>query len=328
MSEKVNIKRICVLIVYYGEFPNSIKIWYDSAKRQKNIDFIFVTDQEQPSFLINFKWIKYTFPQLVDHINHTLNIDCKIESAYKLCDLKPAYGLIFKNIVDKYDYWGYCDIDLIFGNLNLFLKESLKDTPDLIYSRGHFTLYKNSFEINNLFKTELLLNNRQTGYAEIFSKYQNCLFDETYGIFKIFRNQNKIIYHNNNFIDINCNGLRFRSTNSTNYHFQFYVYHKGKIVHFFKSSFFEVYSNIEYSYIHFQKRNIDFSKFTNSNSYYLIKSDKIIPFESIETLIDSNVILFDINLKHFIKRFVDRILKKIGLRKFNFDNYLNTGSNY
>ena len=50
-----------------------------------------------------------------------LNIN--LRSPYKLCDLKPAYGYIFNNLLKDFDYWGYSDLDLLFGNLDELLKK-------------------------------------------------------------------------------------------------------------------------------------------------------------------------------------------------------------
>jgi hypothetical protein len=199
----------------------------------------------------------------------------------------------------------------------------------LIYSRGHFSLFKNNTEINNIYKSKLLINKFETDYTEILTKEKNCIFDETYGIFKIFRKQKKVIFHNNNFIDIKCNSLRFCSSNSKTYPIEFYVYNNGKLFHYYKLNYFNaVWLSNEYSYIHFQKRDIDFSRFTNPNSYYLLKSDKIVSYNSITELLNNNIFFFEVNLLHFIKRNYDRFLKRIGFRKFNFDNYLNTGNDY
>ena len=41
----------------------------------------------------------------------------------KLCDYKPAYGLIFEDELIGYDYWGFCDTDILLGDIYQFLED-------------------------------------------------------------------------------------------------------------------------------------------------------------------------------------------------------------
>ena len=49
-----------------------------------------------------------------------LGFEVYLERPYKCCDLKPAYGVIFEEYLTAYSYWGHCDFDLIFGDLQYF----------------------------------------------------------------------------------------------------------------------------------------------------------------------------------------------------------------
>jgi hypothetical protein len=71
--------------------------------------------------------------------------------ANKRCEYKPAYGLIFADILEGYDYWGHCDLDMIWGRLGHFVTENVLASHDRIYSRGHLTLYRNNADTNRLF---------------------------------------------------------------------------------------------------------------------------------------------------------------------------------
>jgi hypothetical protein len=77
-----------------------------------------------------------------------------------------------------------------------------------------------------------------------------------------------------------------------------------------------------------EKRIIDFSDFKDPESFYLIKSKRIIAFNSLIEILKSEKILFDFNLLHYVSRFNDRLLKKVKIRKSTFNNYLNTDNDY
>lgn len=75
----------------------------------------------------------------------------------KSCDLKPAYGLIFAEDLQAFDFWACSDLDIIWGDVRRFLTPALLDTHDIISSRpdrlsGHFTLYRNTPENNRAFE--------------------------------------------------------------------------------------------------------------------------------------------------------------------------------
>ncbi|WP_309215819.1 DUF6625 family protein [Lacticaseibacillus rhamnosus] len=48
------------------------------------------------------------------------------------------------------DWWGYFDVDLVFGNISKFLKDSYLDSYDRIFTHGALTLYRNNNFMNNL----------------------------------------------------------------------------------------------------------------------------------------------------------------------------------
>lgn len=67
---------------------------------------------------------------------------------------KPAYGAALMEDLIKYDFWGYCDVDLIFGDLKIFITDDILDRNDRIYNLDHFTLFRNIDRMNNFYKIE------------------------------------------------------------------------------------------------------------------------------------------------------------------------------
>lgn len=75
----------------------------------------------------------------------------------KFCDLKPAYADIFRDEVELYDYWGFCDMDIIWGDIRSYMTDDILNNYDIISSRknaisGHFNLFRNTPQINQLYK--------------------------------------------------------------------------------------------------------------------------------------------------------------------------------
>ncbi|MDX2099869.1 MAG: DUF6625 family protein [Leptolyngbyaceae cyanobacterium bins.59] len=94
---------------------------------------------------------------------------------YKICDFKPAFGVIFSDFLKGYEFWGYCDIDMIIGNLGKFFRDDNVQKYDLITVpgniAGYMALYRNTESMNNLFRTS-------PDYLKVFESPKNYIFDE------------------------------------------------------------------------------------------------------------------------------------------------------
>lgn len=58
----------------------------------------------------------------VSLIKSKFYFDVAIEHRYKLCDFRPAFGHIFKEYIDGYDFGGYADSgDTLYGDLRALM---------------------------------------------------------------------------------------------------------------------------------------------------------------------------------------------------------------
>lgn len=83
---------------------------------------------------------------------------CVRKESYSQVDLQPAYGVIFEEFIKGYDFWGHCDIDVVWGDIREFLSDEILRDFDIIsfrkdFTAGHFTLWRNVLEINSIFKS-------------------------------------------------------------------------------------------------------------------------------------------------------------------------------
>jgi hypothetical protein len=75
--------------------------------------------------------------------------------AYKVCEVRPMMGLVFEDMLRDYDYWGYGDLDVIYGDLAANFGAQLGQY-DVITSHtyllaGHFSLFRNTSTLRALF---------------------------------------------------------------------------------------------------------------------------------------------------------------------------------
>jgi hypothetical protein len=172
-------KNIALLTCYFGKLPWYFDYFVHSCKYNPSIDFYIIIDDFTYRKLLpnNVKLIYKTLDDISIMVTQKLGFDIHITYGYKLCDFKPAYGLIFSELLNGYDFWGHCDIDIIFGNIRDFITYELMENYDLISVRhdwlsGCFLLYRNTDKLNTLFL-------QSKDYKKVFSSDKHYCFDET-----------------------------------------------------------------------------------------------------------------------------------------------------
>lgn len=181
----------CILILpYFGKFNNYFPLFLRSCGANPSIDFLVFTDDMTPySYPTNVRVVPMTFDEFKANATKRLGFEPCLPTPYKLCDFKPAYGLLFEEYLEGYDYWGHCDCDLLFGNMTKILIPVLDREYDKIFATGHLTLYRNTPENNRRFMKSL--HGREI-YHEAFSTPDIYVFDENYAD---SRNPNRLNVH-------------------------------------------------------------------------------------------------------------------------------------
>lgn len=130
---------ICLVVLYFGKLPNYFDLWLTSCKYNKTINFLLFTDDKTKyDYPNNVEVIYTTFEGIRNQIQSKFDFKISLERPYKLCDFKPAYGYIFNEYLKEYDFWGHCDLDVVFGNLRKYLPEKILLNYDKIYRHRSF----------------------------------------------------------------------------------------------------------------------------------------------------------------------------------------------
>jgi len=202
-------KKICLIQVWFGKLPDYFKFHLQTCNNQKNIDFLFFTDQSEDSIFQNAASnikIKYLNPEIYKQfIFKKLGFKIELTNFYKLCDHKIIYADIFSDYLLNYDYVGFYDIDILWGDIYNLLEPHLNQEfisiGDKVYFpgiRGPFCIWKNNLIFNTFYKNindyKLLLQH---------SKYQSL--DETY-LVKILEQNNISICDLGHLINVGSNG--------------------------------------------------------------------------------------------------------------------------
>lgn len=160
---------IILLIPYFGEWPDWFEFFLLSCKFNPSIQWLIYTDCVLPENAPNN--VKFQSISLTDYnkkVSDALNISFNPDSAYKLCDLKPALGFIHQEDITGFDFWGFSDIDLVYGDLRKYYTAERLSKFDLYSTHarrvsGHFCLMRNTKKMREAF---MLMKNWQTRLAD------------------------------------------------------------------------------------------------------------------------------------------------------------------
>ena len=143
----------CVFILpYFGKFNDYFNLFLKSCEKNAKYNWLIFTDDiKKYNYPSNVSVIYTTFDEIKECFKNKIGFEISLPSPYKLCDFKPTYGLVFEEYIQEYEYWGHCDCDVIFGNLDKILSPLLNEGFDKLFAAGHLTIYKNTLENNRRF---------------------------------------------------------------------------------------------------------------------------------------------------------------------------------
>jgi hypothetical protein len=279
-------RKAILIVPYFGRFPSYFNLFLKSCAYNPEFNWLLFTDnQTKYNYPKNITCINISFDEIKSLFKEKLGNDIVMIRPHKLCDYKVSYGFVFADWIKNYDYWGHCDVDVIYGNLNEFIEPLFEQDYDKIFSLGHFSLYRNDPEVNKMFQMPL---NGERVDKIIFSSDFGYAFDEWHcplgGINQIFRNSNLKFFEKNLCANLNSSTSVFQlsdySTEKQTYitedfYKQIFSWKEGILTKHYISNW-DI-KNKTYPYIHFHKRNMKI-KFNIQQNEFLIVPDKFIHF--------------------------------------------------
>ena len=200
-------KKVAFIVPWFGKLPSYFLVWLKSCEWNNSIDFfVFTDDNSFFNYPPNVHVFYVTFSEIRNRFQKLFSFEICLDSPYKLCDYKPAYGEAFQDILAGYDYWGFCDIDLIWGDISSFIDHILEEQYIRIYTHGHCSLFKNKPEVNRLYRT--LHTSKYQSWQDVYKTSESRCFDEWGGhcgggISYIFEENTIPTYNKVDFADLN-----------------------------------------------------------------------------------------------------------------------------
>jgi len=282
----------CFIIPYFGKLPDNFEVFLRTCEINSEFDWMIVTNDntnyEYPSN-VHVKYIE--FSQFVDSVQTCFDFPVAIPQPYKICDFRPAFGKIFEKELYGYQFWGHCDSDQYFGKISNFITENILNSYDKILCLGHFTLFRNIPEINNLYLIEDKAYKQ--GYKDVLTYEGHWIFDEwpkskRTSINRISKQENIKTYI---CPECFCDLVPFKSLfRRTIFDFQtetwaldivkseIYLWNNGRLFRCYMDS--KKLKTEEILYVHIRQRKLHYKNYNKEKKSFLIIPDSLLSADS------------------------------------------------
>ncbi|MFN3389268.1 MAG: DUF6625 family protein [Allosphingosinicella sp.] len=176
---------ILILIPWFGPWPEWMNFFVESCRANRTIDWLIVTDGAPPENRApNLRYLPMSFAAYKAKVSEALGIRFDPAEPYKLCDIRPALGEVHADLVRGYDFFGFGDLDVIYGDIRATYDADALDLYDALSSHservsGHFFLMRNCEAMRSGFR-------RVPGWRRRMEAADYTGFDEA-GFHALFR---------------------------------------------------------------------------------------------------------------------------------------------
>lgn len=250
--------KILIVAAYIGRLPDYFPLWLTSCRANPTIDWLIVTDADISVYDLpqNVHFRATTLAELAKRFSMASGVEVALKEPYKICDFKPIFWCLTDLAQGQWDFWGHCDIDMIFGDIRSFLTDYMLENYDKIFSVGHLTIYRNEANTNHFYLKE----HPDLNWRKVFTSPEHFGFDEHIGVNRIWSRHSGRQYCNESIIadiDPHIRHMTISSSKNSrkNYQWQIFAFNNGKVLRYYIDSG-KVHSE-SFMYIHFQKRNFN-----------------------------------------------------------------------
>ncbi len=262
--------KIAVIVTWFGPLPVYFPAWLRSAEMNPDIDFYLFFDSEVKTASKNIHVILTTLEAEIKRAESKLRVGkLSVGSPYKFCDLRPFFGVVYDSYISDYDFWAYCDIDLVFGNIRSFLTDEILEKYDRFYEWGHLSVFRNCPKMNHLFDLPGGVFTKE----EALYRSEKVFYEEDFGINRICEKNGISWYKGTEFAEFwVCYSELYLALGRQNFDHQVFYWENG---HVYRAGVDENSAVVvtEYIYIHWQKRKPVVGEGAIENGSYYITTN-------------------------------------------------------
>lgn len=315
----VQFPKVAVVANWFGKPLQYFQLWLDSCARNPCITWMLFCDFSTDQYIVpsNVRVLQSSVASMRDRLQKHFAFPIRYAKAWDLCAFRPAFGSIFKDELVGYDYWGWCDCDVIFGDLSPCISELAKK-PCKLLPKGHLSFVRNDSLLN-----EYIISHGAMKQAVALSSSGLPCFDEVGFSKDVLHPKGEVVALGLPFVNLYCRAGSFVAYDTEalcralgvagpgiKYPFVMTWVNGVLKAHFAIRG--EV-RDIELLYVHFFKREMRCIDYNSNQSAYLIKPNQILPYNG-HGLSVYEILWLDrprVHWKYFFKRMtLDKLLQK------------------
>jgi len=149
---------LIILCPYFGRWPAWINFFIESCKWNPEVRWRLYTDCGKPeNSADNVDVVHVSFDSYKKAVSRRLEIEFDPIDPYKLCDLKPALGFVHEKEISEFSFFGFGDLDVIYGGISRFYSEARLKGIDVASTHperlsGHFAIFRNTIANRHAFE--------------------------------------------------------------------------------------------------------------------------------------------------------------------------------
>ena len=122
MATAVVRRPLLIMTVYFGPLPPWLPLTLHSMASNSLVQFVVVTDAPPPAVLPpNVRFFRVTYAEMQQRLAALTGGRVEYTNTYKANDIKPLLPALYPDAFLGYDWWGWADLDVVFGDLLKFL---------------------------------------------------------------------------------------------------------------------------------------------------------------------------------------------------------------
>jgi hypothetical protein len=194
-----------LIVPHFGPRPPYLPLVVKSMAGNPDVHWLIVTDQPIAGAPPNVTVQLCAFADLVARIRSNFEFPIWLDQPYKLCDFRPAFGEIFRAELAGYDFWGHCDLDVLFGRIREHLPAAAFEAHKILF-QGNFALYRNTPEAAGWYRHEV----GQVSYRDVMTRPHAMHFDEWAGMYYVIEDLGVPYWQQNVIFDLSFARYRTR----------------------------------------------------------------------------------------------------------------------
>jgi hypothetical protein len=155
--------KLKLIQLWIGEIPDYFWFHYETTKNLKDVEFLVFTDSNLVIDSQNYTIIPITKDEIEMKISSMLNFNYKIINFRKINDLKSCLGEMFEGYLYDCDFFGFYDIDTLFGDFQKWIFPHTNDYDVISFADrihhnrlcGPFTIFRNTYENRRLYRNRI-----------------------------------------------------------------------------------------------------------------------------------------------------------------------------